>query len=556
MIGTSRLEYVFIQICILGLHYFAPLCLLYCTLIVGLYGQKNIVMSPLPLIIELLAGAEALFFVFVYLPSRCYLQREAVHPPAPRRQQRKELFYRCNENIANPEEYLRKWFLGAELKDIKRENLKEFLLWAFFNRGGPPGDDDEELEEYVDATEKLLGRPIETGTGKAKCLRLTLDRVNMLHRSLLWYFCVGFVDFLAYLKLLYHGFHFHRTALSRFFTLFPFRPQSLFTTYHSPAKHTTYWHRPHKSSTKLPIVFIHGIGIGLYPYTNFLDQLNSINAVEPTDPDGQVGIIAIEVMPVSFRITHAALTKSEMCSEIEQILLKHLTPGQKCVLVSHSYGSVVTTHLLHTPSTAAMIGPVVLIDPVTVLLHLPDVAYNFVRRKPRKANEHQLYYFASMDMGVSHTLGRQFFWNQNVLWKQDLEGRRVTVSLSGKDLIVDTEAVGRYLSKDSVVPNYRANPSGNGGRVLIDFEGRVDTQEPTMRVGGGDCQENKETRGCSKNGSSELELDQEEWKSRPWRGTGIDILWFKDLDHAQVFDAHATRQKIIDAISVYCGGEE
>lgn len=76
------------------------------------------------------------------------------------------------------------------MKDIKRENVKEFLLWAFFNRGGPPGDDDEELDEYVDATEKLLGKPIEEGRGTAECLRLTLDRVDMLHRSLVWY-CVS-----------------------------------------------------------------------------------------------------------------------------------------------------------------------------------------------------------------------------------------------------------------------------------------------------------------------------------------------------------------------------
>jgi len=54
--------------------------------------------------------------------------------------------------------------------------------------GWPPGNDDEELEEYVVATEKLLGRPIQQGRGDATCLRLTLDRVEMLHRSLIWYF--------------------------------------------------------------------------------------------------------------------------------------------------------------------------------------------------------------------------------------------------------------------------------------------------------------------------------------------------------------------------------
>ncbi|CZT44556.1 uncharacterized protein RSE6_04742 [Rhynchosporium secalis] len=545
MIGTSRTEYIFIKFCILVLHYLAPICLAYCALIVALYGFKTAITSPVPLLIESVAVAESLFFLFVYLPYRYHLQSEAVHPPAPTRNERRELFAQCNDNIADPEAYLSKWFLGADLKDIKRENVKEFLLWAFFNRGGPPGDDEEELEEYVDAMEVLVGKTIEAGRGKAQCLRLTLDRVDMLHRSLVWYFCVGFVDFLTYMKLLYHGFHFHRTEFSRFFTLFPFRPQTILTKHRSPAKHTSYWHRPHTSKTKLPIVFIHGIGIGLYPYTNFLNELNSVDGLEPNDADEEVGIIAIEVMPVSFRITHSALGRAEMCSELKQILTQHLLPNQKCVLVTHSYGSVLTTHLLKEPSTAALIGPVILIDPVSILLHLPDVAYNFTRRQPKRANEHQLYYFASMDMGVSHTLSRHFFWNENVLWKKDIEGRRVTVSLGGKDLIVNTEAVGKYLSEEKQVTKSNMNNSGEATGVLVDFEGRNDSNRSSASAEGTEAGDDSEAE------SDDTDIEEEEWKSRPWKGTDIDVLWFKDLDHAQVFDKPATRRRVIDVITKY-----
>ena len=96
--------------------------------------------------------------------------------------------------------------------------------------------------------------------------------------------CVGFVDFLTYMKLLYGGFHFHRTSFLRFFNIFPFRPQTLLTTHRSPAKHTTYWHRPHTSTTKLPVVFIHGIGIGLYPYTNSLTSSTQALALSLPTP--------------------------------------------------------------------------------------------------------------------------------------------------------------------------------------------------------------------------------------------------------------------------------
>lgn len=339
------------------------------------------------------------------------------------------------------------------------------------------------------------------------------------------------------MRLLLHGFHFHRTKLTRFFKLFPFRFQSLFTTYRSPAEHTTYWHRPHTSKTKLPVVFIHGIGIGLYPYTKFLNELNSSAGLESSDLNEQVGIIAIEIMPVSFRLCHPALGRAALCAEIDLILTKHIGPEQKFVLASHSYGTVITTHLLKTPSIAKRIGSVVLIDPVSILLHLPDVAYNFTRRQPKRANEHQLYYFASMDMGVSHTLSRHFFWNENVLWRKDFAGRKVTVSLGGRDLIVDTESVGKYLAGDKKsLSNGHEIGHENGDGILIDLD---DTESPSSE-------------------EHEEDVDQtpavveDEWKSRSWAGDGIDVLWFKDLDHAQVFDKPVTRRMLISAIRSYC----
>ncbi len=186
MIGTSTLDFYLIRTCIIGLHYLAPLCTLYCIIVVALYGI-GATRYPVPLVVELTAFAETLFYLLTRLHYQAYLQRKASHPPMLSNTKRRELFDLCNENIPDPEAYLSKWFLGAPLDEIKRENLKDFFLWAFFNRDGPPGNDDAELEEYVDAVEQLLRRKIEPGRGSAQCLRLTLDRVDMLHRSLIWY---------------------------------------------------------------------------------------------------------------------------------------------------------------------------------------------------------------------------------------------------------------------------------------------------------------------------------------------------------------------------------
>lgn len=130
----------------------------------------------------------------------------------------------------------------------------------------------------------------------------------------------------------YHSFDFYRTSIRRFLSVFPLRPLTLLTTHCSAARTLSYWHRPHTSKTRLPVLFLHGIGIGLYPYIDFLADLNAED--DKNDPDGQVGIIAIEILSISSRITTAALLRDETCEEIGCILKAH--GWEKIVLVSHS----------------------------------------------------------------------------------------------------------------------------------------------------------------------------------------------------------------------------
>jgi hypothetical protein len=67
-----------------------------------------------------------------------------------------------------------------------------------------------------------------------------------------------------------------------------------------------------------------------------------------------------------------------------------------------------------------------------------------------------------MDIGVSHTLTRSFFWSDIILWKEDLGDRSVTYSLAGRDLIVNTEAVVSYLASSDCGSS--KHQSFNGGR--------------------------------------------------------------------------------------------
>lgn len=182
MVGTSLWDYIFVRTCIFILHLVAPFSLIY-SLINPLI---HLPFQP-PRILEAWLALEAIFYLAIYLPRKEYLQRAAKHPALPCREDRRKLFRRCHDTIPEPTQYLTKWFRDAPAVEIKRENVKDFFRWAFLNTGDLNPVYDEELEEYAGEMENLLGRKLEPGRGDAKCIRLNLDKVEMLHRSLVWY---------------------------------------------------------------------------------------------------------------------------------------------------------------------------------------------------------------------------------------------------------------------------------------------------------------------------------------------------------------------------------
>jgi pimeloyl-ACP methyl ester carboxylesterase len=97
-----------------------------------------------------------------------------------------------------------------------------------------------------------------------------------------------------------------------------------------------YWYRPHRSPTKLPVLFIHGLGIGLNPYVAFLRELVA------QDPD--VESLPLSCYPFQFISPHHH-ARDDICGAITRILDAHGL--HRVVVVGHSYGTVVAAHLLH-----------------------------------------------------------------------------------------------------------------------------------------------------------------------------------------------------------------
>ncbi|KAF0328023.1 hypothetical protein GQ607_004854 [Colletotrichum asianum] len=537
MLGRTLHELIFIRICIALLRY--PIITYASALAICLLGSKFGSRDP-----RWTAAAswvvgfmfvELAFASFIWKPYKTRLGEAAKHPAPSSPAARRALFDRCMATVPNPELYLRGWFLGSELKDIRRDNVREFLLWAFFDEGAEEipisSEVEEEVGRYISRIEQLLGKPFKDGRGPAQSLRLTFDEIETKYRSVWWYAIMALVDAVTHLLLVFNGFEYYAQSRDETLAVFPPRIQQLAAQRRSSSG-LSYWHRPHRQSDRLPIVFFHGIGIGLWVYIRFLAEISA----SKVGGEGQVGVIALEILPISFRLTKPPLGKDAFLKQFTEILDRH--SWDKFVLVSHSYGSVLTTHVLRCPELQARIPRAVLIDPVSILLHLPDVAFNFTRRQPKRANEWQLWYFASTDPGVAHCLGRYFFWRENVIWAEELAGhhpeleqaartdgstsngrtatRKITVCLSGQDLIVDSHAVAKYLA-----------------------DGK--SSDPA-------CAQGEEKQG-RRNAAGVAGLGSEHRYSA---GSGIDVLWFPHRDHAQVFDSVRDRGRIVDVVREYC----
>ncbi|CRK24016.1 hypothetical protein BN1708_003707 [Verticillium longisporum] len=423
IVGQSHFKSLAFRVTVTLVNYIGLVTVNFITAIVFLGGLHGL-SSPLAIILLFVAIPEVSFYLVWFLPYRSRLQGHGPKPMPLSRGLRKSIFKRGLDHVPDVEQYIRKWHSNAHNDDIRQDNYKEWLLWALFDRDGDLGDDSAELDEYIQYAEEKGELKIKKGQGDAVPIRLTYDPVEMTHRSLTFYTLVGLADAITTVMFLAKGFKFYRQPRSTFFTTFPFRFKTLLSPNASPCAQLSYFHRPHTSSTHRPVIFLHGGGVGLAAYSQWLTSL-------PRD----VGVLALEILPISSRISGPLPTTHELLSALAAILYKH--DVKDAILIGHSFGTLLTSPMLQRPDIAGRIASIILADPVSLLLHLPDISYNLTRRAPRpgRPNDWQARFWAS-DPGMAHTLARRLCWHDFVL---------TTVVLGGDDSVVNADAVASYI---------------------------------------------------------------------------------------------------------------
>ncbi|KAI8351205.1 Alpha/Beta hydrolase protein [Choanephora cucurbitarum] len=281
-----------------------------------------------------------------------------------------------------------------------------------------------------------------------ECIRLNLDPVNAVHRPLLAYVGIYLITQCFNLVGLQWCWGFtpsHSTTHSWGgpIQLLDHLYQSLFNlASHQPKDKITYWYRaPTDGQRKTPIVFVHGIGIGVLSYAEWISLLLSRLSDRP--------IFLVELPYVAMRMVDTVPTATETTKEVRQMLNQY--GYDKAVYVSHSLGTAVTSWIIKlAPDTVA---GTVMIDPICFLLHYHHVAFNFVHRLPKQLIEYLMYYGASREMYISYYISRHFQWFESICFVEHIQKttlNNMAVFLSEKDRIVGSEDVYHYLLEHGI----------------------------------------------------------------------------------------------------------
>ncbi|EKX46261.1 hypothetical protein GUITHDRAFT_107873 [Guillardia theta CCMP2712] len=402
--------------------------------------------SNLPAIV--LGIAEMMFFGYNCLQASVL---ETPMEPEPVARDLDELWDMILSSSHCTRQFLSGWFYDSKFESITVEDVHSFLTWATFSTTYEVLDEDKKcsIHRIFVKIQEQLNYEFPTRLPSQQplpCMRFTIEPLLYKHKPIVFYLvCQWLLGAAAGFQLRKEGF----------------------------AKHVdgeiSYWIRLpecEESRKKKPIVFVHGVGVGLITYLSFLKEL-MVN---------DCPMILIELPHISCTISPVVPSIDDHLYGIERIFQRWEL--QDAFWVGHSYGSVVLSWMVqHLPERVAGIG---LIDPVVMMLNLKDVLYNFLYKKTqdndRRKLGNKLGDLIGSELYLNNALRRNFWWYRNILWAQDLQKQNIPslVCLSEHDEIVPSHAVHRHieqhasrLGQHNCVRSYTMR-NANHGQMLFD----------------------------------------------------------------------------------------
>eukprot|EP00584_Thalassiosira_punctigera_P009881 CAMPEP_0172533364 /NCGR_PEP_ID=MMETSP1067-20121228/6095_1 /TAXON_ID=265564 ORGANISM="Thalassiosira punctigera, Strain Tpunct2005C2" /NCGR_SAMPLE_ID=MMETSP1067 /ASSEMBLY_ACC=CAM_ASM_000444 /LENGTH=737 /DNA_ID=CAMNT_0013318001 /DNA_START=524 /DNA_END=2740 /DNA_ORIENTATION=+ len=189
----------------------------------------------------------------------------------------------------------------------------------------------------------------------------------------------------------------------------------------------------------VPVVFCHGIGVGLIFYMTLIDELMELGRP----------LILPEIPYVSgfrpWQSPNCVLPPAAVTSSLMSILACH--GHSRGAFIGHSYGTTWVSFMCKYASSA--VAAVLFLDPVCFCLHCPRLTQKFVYHR---ADPGSTSHMIRTDVNINWTIQRGFPWARISLFTEQIPCVPCGIFLSELDALVPSEKVEKYLrSKGAVV---------------------------------------------------------------------------------------------------------
>lgn len=324
---------------------------------------------------------------------------------------------------------LMRWFHNVDISQVRADNVREWLAWAFLGRELSECRQDDKIMKLIEDSLGLLEKRTDWTfppghNSEIRSIRLTLDRLQAAHRPLGAYLvCNGFTYGTIAWACLLGGFQLQTHGEFRFLV----RPATK---------------RAQKSS-QLPVVFLHGLGIGIGQYLIFLRKLAR----------HETGVVIMLQPNISGLITSRhfldAPTEDEHVSALKTAM--NANGFETATLVSHSNGTMLHGWILRREPQ--LVARSVLVDPVSFRLWEGALCYNFLHKEANTPISVLLRYFVAQELSVAHTICRRFAWPSMALWVPEfpsIDSNDVHFIFGQNDILVDIPGSVDYLKEEGV----------------------------------------------------------------------------------------------------------
>mmetsp|Transcript_15578 Transcript_15578/g.37427 ORF Transcript_15578/g.37427 Transcript_15578/m.37427 type:complete len:717 (-) Transcript_15578:80-2230(-) len=451
---------------------------------------------------------------------------------------------------------IRSWFFEAPLEAIWRGNLEEWMLEYFFNSHSKDAllsSERADLEYCVQYVADWVGMEMREGKNPdVRCMRLQQDPLPAVHRPL-WIYA-----------LTAHVAPWATGQLMKYFGYTKFRAGSLEYWHKPPKKMATQVELQgllagkYKRGSQVvqvstgasgtvrstvegssvvvtvktgtfqsgadvsikdvgagapgkvaclnvtaPIVFCHGLGIGVLPYIQFAQELGRSGAE----------LFVLDLPHISMSPKQDVPSSREVVMCVVEMLSAF--GHSNAHFVGHSFGSNVCAWVLKQKPAAVLSTS--LLDPVCFLVMKADLLYNALYKDHKNFVQYVLQVCVFQELFICHTLCRNFFWMDNNLMPHEMTVP-IFILLSGCDDIVPAHCVSGFL-KAEVARREAMARAPAGGATLV----RQDSMDSTVSL-------------------------QDVQSVAPLSQTPIRVLWEEKWIHCEFWNTRGGREKVANGV--------